>query len=137
MPQDNGREIQPADGRLGVLLVGLGAVSTTTIAGVESIRRGLSKPIGSLTQMNTIRLGKRTEGRTPLIKEFVPLVELDAVALAVVEADGLDMAVSVERPGEAGGAVLAAREQDQRGLHQPSRFGNIRPSFSPPTTCRW
>jgi myo-inositol-1-phosphate synthase len=77
MQPDNGREIQPAEGRLGVLLVGLGAVSTTTIAGVESIRRGLSKPIGSLTQMNTIRLGKRTEGRAPLIKEFVPLVGLE------------------------------------------------------------
>jgi len=79
MQQDNGREIQPADGRLGVLLVGLGAVSTTTIAGVESIRRGLSKPIGSLTQMNTIRLGKRTEGRAPLIKDFVPLVGLESI----------------------------------------------------------
>ncbi|MGD8496691.1 MAG: inositol-3-phosphate synthase [Gemmatimonadales bacterium] len=79
MQQQNGRDIQPAEGRLGVLLVGLGAVSTTTIAGVESIRRGLSKPIGSLTQMNTIRLGKRTEGRTPLVKEFVPLAELDDI----------------------------------------------------------
>ena len=79
MQQDNGREIQPVEGRLGVLLVGLGAVSTTTIAGVESIRRGLSKPIGSLTQMNTIRLGKRTEGRAPLIKDFVPLVGLEDI----------------------------------------------------------
>jgi len=79
MQQQNGRDIQPAEGRLGVLLVGLGAVSTTTIAGVESIRRGLSKPIGSLTQMNTIRLGKRTENRTPLVKEFVPLAELDDI----------------------------------------------------------
>ena len=79
MQQQNGRDIQPAEGRLGVLLVGLGAVSTTTIAGVESIRRGLSKPIGSLTQMNTIRLGKRTEGRTPLVKDFVPLAGLDDI----------------------------------------------------------
>jgi myo-inositol-1-phosphate synthase len=79
MQQQNGRDIQPAEGRLGVLLVGLGAVSTTTIAGVESIRRGLSKPIGSLTQMNTIRLGKRTENRTPLVKEFVPLAGLDDI----------------------------------------------------------
>ena len=79
MQHENGHDIQPAEGRLGVLLVGLGAVSTTTIAGVESIRRGLSKPIGSLTQMNTIRLGKRTEGRTPLVKEFVPLAELDDI----------------------------------------------------------
>jgi len=79
MQQQNERDIQPAEGRLGVLLVGLGAVSTTTIAGVESIRRGLSKPIGSLTQMNTIRLGKRTENRTPLVKEFVPLADLDDI----------------------------------------------------------
>jgi myo-inositol-1-phosphate synthase len=77
MSEDTGREIAAAEGKLGVLLVGLGAVATTTIAGVESIRRGLSKPIGSLTQMNTIRLGKRTDGRTPLIKDFVPLAELD------------------------------------------------------------
>jgi myo-inositol-1-phosphate synthase len=72
-----GIDVQPADGKLGVLLVGLGAVSTTTIAGVESVRRGLSKPIGSLTQMSTIRLGKRTDHRTPLIKDFVPLSDLD------------------------------------------------------------
>jgi myo-inositol-1-phosphate synthase len=69
--------IRPATGRLGILTPGLGAVATTFIAGVESIRRGLSKPIGSLTQMATIRLGKRTEKRAPLIKEFVPLAELD------------------------------------------------------------
>ena len=71
------QKIQPADGRLGVLLVGLGAVSTTTIAGVLAIRKGLAKPIGSLTQMGTIRLGKRTEGRSPAINEFVPLAALD------------------------------------------------------------
>jgi myo-inositol-1-phosphate synthase len=66
---------EPA-GKLGVLLVGMGAVSTTTIAGVFAIRRGLSKPIGALTQMGTIRLGKRTEGRSPLIRDFVPLAGL-------------------------------------------------------------
>jgi len=70
-------QIAPADGKLGVLLVGLGAVSTTFIAGVEATRRGLSLPVGSLTQMNTIRLGKRTEARTPLIKDFVPLAGLE------------------------------------------------------------
>ena len=70
-------EIQEAKGRLGVLLPGLGAVATTFIAGVESVRRGLGKPFGSLTQMNTIRLGKRTEGRTPLVKDFVPLAGLE------------------------------------------------------------
>ncbi len=66
---------EPA-GRLGVLTPGLGAVATTFIAGVESIRRGLSQPIGSLTQMAAIRLGKRTENRSPLIKDFVPLASL-------------------------------------------------------------
>jgi myo-inositol-1-phosphate synthase len=69
--------IRPATGKLGILTPGLGAVATTFMAGVESVRRGLSKPIGSLTQMATIRLGKRTEKRAPLIKEFVPLAELD------------------------------------------------------------
>jgi myo-inositol-1-phosphate synthase len=68
--------VAPAKGKLGVLCVGLGAVATTFIAGVELIRRGKAKPIGSLTQMGTIRLGKRTEGRAPLIKEFVPLADL-------------------------------------------------------------
>jgi len=69
--------LRPATGRLGVLTPGLGAVATTFMAGVESIRRGLSKPIGSLTQMATIRLGKRTDKRSPYIKEFVPLASLD------------------------------------------------------------
>src|SRR5579862_4671515 len=70
-------EIAPARGRLGVLLVGLGAVSTTTIAGVHAIRKGLAKPIGSLTQMGTIRLGKRTEGRSPKISDILHLATLD------------------------------------------------------------
>ncbi|HEX9107477.1 MAG TPA: inositol-3-phosphate synthase, partial [Longimicrobiales bacterium] len=65
-------EIQPADGRIGVLTVGLGAVATTFIAGVEAVRRGIGKPIGSLTQLGHIRLGKRTENRNPKISEFVP-----------------------------------------------------------------
>jgi len=68
--------IAPAKGRLGVLMPGLGAVATTFIAGVESIRRGHSKPIGSLTQMATIRLGKRSDKRAPLIRELVPLTDL-------------------------------------------------------------
>jgi myo-inositol-1-phosphate synthase len=69
--------IAPAKGKLGVMVVGLGAVATTFIAGVEAVRRGLAKPIGSLTQMGTIRLGKRTEGNTPLIKDFIPIAKLD------------------------------------------------------------
>jgi myo-inositol-1-phosphate synthase len=75
----NPPKIAEATGKLGILLVGMGAVSTTTIAGVLAIRRGLAKPIGALTQMGTIRLGKRTDGRSPLIKDFVPLAGLDDI----------------------------------------------------------
>jgi myo-inositol-1-phosphate synthase len=67
---------QPATGKLGVLLVGMGAVATTTIAGVMLARRKLAPPFGSLTQLGTIRLGKRTEGRTPRIHDLVPLADL-------------------------------------------------------------
>jgi myo-inositol-1-phosphate synthase len=71
--------IASAQGTLGVLLVGLGAVSTTTIAGVAAIRKGLAQPIGSLTQMGTIRLGKRSDGRSPRVKDFVDLAGLDDI----------------------------------------------------------
>jgi myo-inositol-1-phosphate synthase len=72
---DNG--VKPATGRLGVLLPGMGAVATTFIAGVEAVRRGMAEPIGSLTQLAHIRLGKRTDNRNPLIRDFVPLTGLD------------------------------------------------------------
>jgi len=73
------KKIQPVDGKLGVLLPGLGAVATTMIAGVEAIKKGISKPIGSITQMGNIRLGKRTENRFPKIKDFVPLADLNDI----------------------------------------------------------
>src|SRR5208337_3751465 len=66
-------------GKLGVLAVGMGAVTTTMMAGVEAVRKGIALPVGSLTQMGTIRLGKRTEKRIPKIKDFVPLADLDDV----------------------------------------------------------
>ncbi len=72
-----GTDIRPATGKLGVLLPGMGAVATTFIAGVEAVRRGHAKPIGSLTQLGTLRLGKRTENRAPKVSEFVPLAKLD------------------------------------------------------------
>src|SRR6201992_4035541 len=72
-------DIRPATGKLGILTPGMGAVATTFMAGVESIRKGRSKPIGSLTQMGTIRLGKRSENRSPLIKDFVPLASLEDI----------------------------------------------------------
>ena len=70
-------EIKPANGKLGILIPGMGAVATTLVAGVYAVQQGHGKPIGSLTQMGTIRLGKRTEKRVPLIKDFVSLSGLD------------------------------------------------------------
>ncbi len=70
-------KIQPAEGKLGILIPGMGAVTTTFIAGVEAIKLGMAKPIGSLTQLNTIRLGKRTDNNSPKIKDFVPLASLE------------------------------------------------------------
>jgi myo-inositol-1-phosphate synthase len=77
LPAKDNVQIAPADGKLGVLIPGIGAVSTTFMAGVEAVKRGIGAPVGSLTQLATIRLGKRTEGRTPLIKDFVPLAALN------------------------------------------------------------
>jgi len=76
LPSKDNVQIAPAEGKLGVLIPGMGAVTTTFIAGVEAIKRGVAKPIGSLTQLGTVRLGKRTEGRSPKIQDFVPLAKL-------------------------------------------------------------
>jgi myo-inositol-1-phosphate synthase len=75
--KQNGSEIQAPKGKLGVMIPGMGAVATTFVAGVEAVRKGIAKPFGSVTQMGTIRLGKRTDARSPKIKEFVPLAALD------------------------------------------------------------
>ena len=90
-------EIAPAQGKLGVLLVGMGAVSTTFIAGTLLIRRGLAPPIGSLAEMGTVRLGKRNEGRFPLIKEFLPLTALDDLVFGawdIFEENGFEAATT-------------------------------------------
>src|SRR5246127_910946 len=76
-PKKVASDLQPTKGKLGVMIPGMGAVATTFVAGVEAVRKGIAKPIGSLTQMGTVRLGKRTEGRSPKVKEFVPLAALD------------------------------------------------------------
>src|SRR2546422_6775773 len=73
----NGSEIHAPKGKLGVMIPGMGAVATTFVAGVLAIRKGFAKPIGSLTQMGTIRLGKRTDNRSPKISDIVPLSTLD------------------------------------------------------------
>ena len=99
--------IVPARGKLGILTPGLGAVATTFMAGVESIRRGRSKPIGSLTQMATIRLGKRTENRSPLIREFVPLAGLDDLVFGAWDPIPDDALTAARQAG-----VLDARDLD-------------------------
>jgi myo-inositol-1-phosphate synthase len=88
--------IEEPKGKLGVLLVGLGAVSTTFIAGVEAIKKGIAEPIGSLTQMGTIRLGKRTDNRVPLVRDFVPLASLDDLVFGawdIFEEDAYEAAI--------------------------------------------
>ena len=91
--------IRPAEGRLGVLCVGLGAVSTTLIAGVELIRRGMAEPVGSLTQLGTVRLGRRDEGRSPLVKDLVPLAELDDLVFGAWDVFPDDAYVSAVNAG--------------------------------------
>jgi myo-inositol-1-phosphate synthase len=91
--------VRPADGRLGVLTVGLGAVASTLIAGVELVRRGLGQPIGSLALMDTIRLGKRTDDRTPMIKDFVPVAALDDIVFGAWDPFPDDAYVAAQRAG--------------------------------------
>jgi myo-inositol-1-phosphate synthase len=97
--QQAARDIAPAKGKLGVMLVGLGAVSTTFIAGVENVRRGTGLPIGSLTQMATIRLGKRTDKRMPKIREFVPLADLKDLVFAAWDPSPDDAYTAAKRAG--------------------------------------
>ncbi len=92
-------KIAPASGKLGILTPGLGAVATTFIAGVESIRRGHAKPIGSITQTATIRLGKRTENRAPLIKDFVPLADLKDIVFGAWDPIPDDALTAVRKAG--------------------------------------
>src|SRR5271163_1442535 len=104
--------IAPAKGRLGGLTPGMGAVSTTVMAGVDLVRRGLSVPVGSLTQMGTVRLGKRTENRVPTLKEFVPLAKLDDIVFG-----GWDVF-----PDDAYQAALKAGVLDAKDLAKAEKF---------------
>src|SRR6202451_202090 len=108
----NNGTIEHSKGKLGVMIPGMGAVATTFVAGVEAIRKGLAKPIGSLTQMGTVRLGKRTDGRSPKIKEFVPLAGLDDLVFT-----GWDIFEDNMYEAASNAGVL-----DQRLLDQLKRF---------------
>ena len=105
-----GREIAPAEGKLGVLLPGMGAVATTFMAGVEAIRKGLSRPIGSLTQMGTIRLGARTDDNVVPIKDYVPLADLEDLVFGGWDVYPDDAYIAAKRAG-----VLDAHLVEQLG----------------------
>src|ERR687898_383147 len=91
--------IAPVEGKLGVLCVGLGGVTSTLIAGVELARRGMAEPIGSLTQLGAIRLGARTQNRVPPIRDFVPLAQLDDLVFGAWDVFPDDAYVSASRAG--------------------------------------
>src|ERR1700680_4103859 len=97
--KQNGTEIQSPKGKLGVMIRGRGAVATKFVAGVEAVRKGIAKPIGSLTQMGTIRLGKRTDARSPKIKEFVPLAALDDLVFTGWDIFDDDMHTAAKKAG--------------------------------------
>ncbi len=108
----NSVPIAPAEGKLGVLLVGLGAVSTTFVAGVQAVRQGIAEPFGSLTQMGTIRLGKRTENRVPRIKDFVPLASLDDLVFGAWDIFPDNAYESAVHAGVLDGSLLAQLSSD-------------------------
>ena len=93
------QNVAPADGKLGILCVGLGAVTSTLIAGVELAKKGMAQPIGSLTEMGTIRLGKRTDGNVPAIRDFVPLAGLDDIVFGAWDPFPDDAFVAAQRAG--------------------------------------
>ena len=108
--------IAPADGKLGVLLVGMGAVSTTFIAGIEAVKKGLGRPIGSLTQMGTIRLGKRTENRVPRIADFVPLASLEDLVFGCWDIFAEDAFMAASRAGVLEKELLNQLEPELRAI---------------------
>jgi hypothetical protein len=112
--------IAPASGKLGVLTVGLGAVATTLISGVELVKRGMAAPIGSLSQMGTIRLGKRTDQRVPLIRDFVPLASLDDVVFGAWDPFPDDAYVAASRAGVLESRHLEAIAESLRSV-QPMK----------------
>ena len=120
--------VAPAEGKLGVLSVGLGAVATTLIAGVELAKRGEADPVGSLTQMGTIRLGKRTDDNVPRIKDFVPLASLDDIVFGAWDPFPDDAYVAAKRAGVLdAGRHLEAISDALRG--HPPDAGRLRPEL--------
>jgi myo-inositol-1-phosphate synthase len=104
--QETNADIQPAKGKLGIMIPGMGAVATTFVAGVEAVRKGFAKPIGSLTQMGTIRLGKRTDARSPKINEFLPLAGLKDLVFTGWDIFEDDMYTAASKAGVLEGELL-------------------------------
>ena len=133
--------VAPAEGKLGVLTVGLGAVASTLIAGVELAKRGMALPIGSLAEMGTIRLGRRTDNRVPLIKDFVPLASLDDLVFGAWDPFPDDAYVAAQRlyarrPHDGKPAGLYARQfasdpGKQNGLYWPVTRGEPHSPLGP------
>ena len=109
-------QISKPTGKLGVLLIGLGAVSTTLVAGVEAVKLGLAKPFGSLTQMGTIRLGKRTEKRIPLIRDFVPLTDIKDLVFGAWDIFPDDAFVAASKAAVLDESLLKRLEPQLRAL---------------------
>ncbi len=116
MPLESNVDVAPATGKLGILLPGMGAVGTTFIAGVLAIRKGLSKPIGSLSQMGTIRLGPRTDDNVPLIKDYVPLAGLDDLVFGGWDVFEDDAYVAASRAGVLDGHLLEQLGEELRAI---------------------
>ena len=135
--------IPSAKGKLGVLLPGMGAVTSTFIAGVELVKKGLGKPIGSLTQLQTIRLGKRYENRTPLIKDFVPLAALNQLVFGGWDFYADDMFVAATKAGVLDAAQLAPIKKEleaikpMSAIYDPAYIRNIKAANPKKGKSKW
>ena len=135
--------IPSAKGKLGVLLPGMGAVTSTFIAGVELVKKGLGKPVGSLTQLQTIRLGKRYENRTPLIKDFVPLAALDQLVFGGWDFFSDDMFVAATKAGVLDAAQLAPVQKElasikpMAAVYDPAYIRNIKAANPKKGKTKW
>ncbi|MFI5350594.1 MAG: inositol-3-phosphate synthase [Elusimicrobiota bacterium] len=138
-----GTPIPPAKGKLGVLLPGMGAVTSTFIAGVELVKKGLGQPVGSLTQLQTIRLGKRYENRTPLIKDFVPLASLDQLVFGGWDFFTDDMFVAATKAGVLDAAQLAPVQKElasikpMSAVYDPAYIRNIKAANPKKGKTKW
>src|SRR6516225_9809022 len=121
-PQDKtGRtEVAPAKGKLGIMIPGMGAVATTFVAGVEAIRKGISNPIGSVTQMGHIRLGKRTDNRSPRVKDFVPLADMSDLVFTGWDIFEDDMYVAAGKAGVLESSLVEQVREDIRDFKKSS-----------------